>query len=798
MKIFRVKTTNNSMEANSDSKIINFSETRLKRFSLKEKLGRIVPFTKSQEPSFQEPSSFSDTSFDWQFYIEYYEDLSDLSYELAHEHWMVFGKLEGRFPSQSALEEYFEIKQLDLPEDFSVEQYLELNPDLGVRFTSKQYRYYQAVEHYLDHGKWEGRLYRIPTQPCQEIKPLSGKDRVSGSSSSENGHQPSEVDNLKTHSETRLIAFYLPQFHPIPENDRWWGKGFTEWTNVSKAQPLFDGHYQPHLPADLGFYDLRLAEVREMQANLARSYGIHGFCYYYYWFAGKRLLNRPLDDVLASKKPDFPFCICWANENWTRRWDGQEDEVLIAQDFSDDQNQAFAESVVPILQDERYIRINGLPLLIIYRADIFPDVLHTIQQWRECFRKHGIGEVYLAVTLTCFSGLLSGLTDPTQLGFDAAVQFAPHEIPAPEISPAGVLTSDFTGKFYNYKAAAINAVSARVPETKVFLSAMPSWDNTARRKNAAHAFLNSNPQDYEFWLRGAIEKTRQRYTGDEQLVFINAWNEWAEGAHLEPDQKHGHDFLVATHQALRGTHTWGTVINLLKHFPFNQHAHLYELLEQLEMRIKIIDRSFTLMQKLLSQKVGTVVGISNANSPTDIFWNLDSLYNHQKINLGSIELQGWVFSFSSTICTFEVRCDHELVVQLPVYLSRLDVANQLSRSDAEKCGFYAQIDLSRQKFLKPELSLWVMLQNGRYIELGTVHLEILEISNSDISLSSSFSSNDEQSLIDQIRSLQLEDHEQRYELLRKLEAVINGKEEYIKAKQKLLQEYSVHHFFERF
>ena len=194
----------------------------------------------------------------------------------------------------------------------------------------------------------------------------------------------------------RSIAFYLPQYHPIPENDEWWGKGFTEWTNVTKAKPIFRDHYQPHLPADLGYYDLRLPEVRQAQAELAKEYGIGGFCYYHYWFSGKRLLERPFNEVLASGKPDFPFCLCWANESWSRRWDGQETQVLTKQTYdgvSDTKNHIHW--LIKAFKDPRYIRINDKPLFLIYRAKEIPELERMIVIWREEAEKAGLTGLYL-------------------------------------------------------------------------------------------------------------------------------------------------------------------------------------------------------------------------------------------------------------------------------------------------------------------------------------------------------------------------------------------------------------------
>ena len=349
----------------------------------------------------------------------------------------------------------------------------------------------------------------------------------------------------------RAIAFLLPQFHPIPENDRWWGKGFTEWFNVAKARPNFRGHQQPHRPADLGYYDLRLPQTRQQQAELAAAAGLHGFCYYYYWFAGQRLLEQPLEGVLNSGEPDFPFCVCWANENWTRTWDGRSNDVMIAQDHSEDDHRNFIHSLLPYFRDRRYITVDGRPVLLIYRIDIIPDVRQAVSLWRSECAIAGIEDPYL-VAVQSF-----GIGDPTPYGFDAAVEFPPHGTDLNWQRNRDyrdrMLNPDFKGHIIDIQRVSDYARTRPVPAYTKFRGVVPRWDNTARRQDNGLILVNSEPEHYAEWLRWALDYTCEHHSGDERLLFINAWNEWAEGCHLEPDQQYGHAYLDATRRALQDT-----------------------------------------------------------------------------------------------------------------------------------------------------------------------------------------------------------------------------------------------------
>ena len=342
----------------------------------------------------------------------------------------------------------------------------------------------------------------------------------------------------------RVIAFYLPQFHRIAENDEWWGEGFTEWTNVRKGQPNFDGHWQPHVPGELGYYDLTNPDVRRAQAMLARSHGVDAFCYYYYWFGGRRLLERPLAEVLASRDPDFPFCICWANENWTRRWDGRADDVLMPQRYSPGDAHAFITGLLPLFRDKRYVRVNGRPLLLVYKIADIPDVRTTVRIWRDACRAAGVGDPYLCAVQRHAND------DPTPFGFDAAVEFPPIGHAAENVATRVALRRErFRGMVFRYSNLAAYYLMLPRPAYPQFRGVTPMWDNTARRQDDGMVVTGSTPASFGVWLGKILQQTRLRHDGEERLVFVNAWNEWAEGNHLEPDARHGCGYLEAVRTA---------------------------------------------------------------------------------------------------------------------------------------------------------------------------------------------------------------------------------------------------------
>lgn len=349
----------------------------------------------------------------------------------------------------------------------------------------------------------------------------------------------------------KTIAFYLPQFHPIPENDAWWGKGFTEWSNVVRAKPLFRSHYQPKLPADLGFYDLRAQTVQEAQADLANQFGIHGFCYYYYWFNGQKLLNQPIENMLNSGKPDFPFCVCWANENWSRNWDGQNKHVLMEQHYSAESNLALIHEFIKMMKDPRYIRHNGKPVLLVYRIKIIPNWLETARIWREECRKAGLGEIHLC---SIRFGLepLEGM--PEQHGLDSYVLFPPQDTRFVDVkSKVNDLNSNFGGTMYSYDEVVEGDLARFKPgyEWPVHRGAMLGWDNTARRLTSARVFVGCTPMRYRSWVKQILEQEDKHNANNESLLFINAWNEWAEGTTLEPDQQYGRGYLEATKSVIQ-------------------------------------------------------------------------------------------------------------------------------------------------------------------------------------------------------------------------------------------------------
>lgn len=355
-----------------------------------------------------------------------------------------------------------------------------------------------------------------------------------------------EIETEKFIPRVKSICFYLPQFYSFPENDLWWGRGFTEWTNVTRVVPQFKGHLQPRLPADLGFYDLRQLDTHFSQVELAKKYGIFGFCYYYYWFDGKRLLDKPLDLVLNNERLDFPFCICWANENWSRRWDGNDKQILIGQTYQPNYETEIIDDMIPIISDKRYIRVDGKPLIIIYRPSELPSAKELANKWRKRCLEKGIGEIFIASThsFDCI--------DPREFGFDAAIEFAPNNSKvSPVTSSVEFFNPSFQGSIFDYSELVDLSKNYQSPSYLKFRGACPSWDNEPRKPSKGNIFVNSTPSLFGKWVEQICKYTDENMKDEQKFIFLNAWNEWAEGAMLEPDRYFGHAYLISAYRALK-------------------------------------------------------------------------------------------------------------------------------------------------------------------------------------------------------------------------------------------------------
>lgn len=367
----------------------------------------------------------------------------------------------------------------------------------------------------------------------------------------------------------KAVAFYLPQFHAFEQNDSWWGDGFTEWRNVSRGTPRFQGHYQPRIPRDLGFYDLTNVDTLKAQAALAKAAGIEAFCFYYYWFNGKRLMEKPLD-LFAQSDIDQEFCIMWANENWTRRWDGRENDVLIAQDYSVEDEDDFLADTAKYMNHPRYMMVQGRPLFILYRASLIPDTAQTLTRWRDKWlTDHGVQPLIYMV-----QSYLD--RDPFALSCDGAIEFPPHKV-SRDLKRRNrehlIFDKDYEGQIRAYSDVVSKSLNEPVPDYPLIKTVSPSWDNDARREGSGVTLQGSTPKAYEDWLSGVVDFAKKHPVDKEPLVFINAWNEWAEAAYLEPDVHYGHAYLNATYRVLNNLTEIGFATNSQKLLLIGHDAH---------------------------------------------------------------------------------------------------------------------------------------------------------------------------------------------------------------------------------
>ena len=460
--------------------------------------------------------------FDAGWYAVHYADYSRTNLD-ALDHFLIFGARQRKSPGAR----------------FDTEWYLDANRDVADNGIN-------PLVHYLWNGLTEGRRPLGPTVEHDVLAKLRNDDRDGTLSIVSSDVTP--VPGNPEFDFPRTFAFYLPQFHPIPENDWAHGLGFSEWHNVAKAQPLFKGHHQPRLPGELGFYDLRAKEVLHDQVRLAKEHGISGFCFYYYYFKGKKLLFDPVRNFIESDI-NAPFMFLWANENWSKRWDGGDKEVIIAQEHSKEDDLLFIRELVQIFRDSRYVKVGGKPVLLVYKVHLFEDAKATIELWRTEIEKHGFPGIYLVMV----DDWTSNIGHPRDHGFDASYEIpsnlVPEEVVVDDIDSMG-LPIDFNGRIVDYAKFANFHLSRPFPKYKRFRTVMAPWDNTARYGKRAMIHTNGEGDDYKKWLLQALLDTHRRYEPDERFVFLHSWNEWCEGTYLEPDSKRGRALLRQTRDVI--------------------------------------------------------------------------------------------------------------------------------------------------------------------------------------------------------------------------------------------------------
>ena len=531
--------------------------------------------------------------FDEKYYLLTYEDVRKVDIDPIM-HYIKYGAKEGRNPNA----------------DFDTNFYLESNPDVREKGIN-------PLIHYILYGKREKNRAKNRNESLN-MKNIYNDNYFEYLFNIL--HSKKEFVKYKRNKtfddfNIKAIAFYLPQFHPIPENDKWWGKGFTEWTNVTKAIPQYIGHHQPHLPYDLGFYDLRLEEVMQRQVDLAKNYGIYGFCFHFYWFNGKRVLEKPLE--LFADKIDFPFCINWANENWTRKWDGLESDILLKQEYSPEDDIEFIKEVSKLFKKKNYIKIGNKPLLMIYRPNLFPDIKKSAERWRIWCKDNGVGEIFLALTHSF------EIIDPQEINFDAAVEFPPNRYNLKPINKEiKFFNKKFNGSIYSYDELILKNIQDTEYKYTKFKSICPGWDNEARKPGEGISLYKSTPEKYKKWLNEICKITLKKNKSSERLIFVNAWNEWAEGAHLEPDQRYGYAYLQATYDVLKKYNASNQKIVYVSHDANMHGAQLLSL-----NIVKTLKEYFNFEIEIIIKKGGEL---------EKEFKKFGDVYNLEKINIDKV------------------------------------------------------------------------------------------------------------------------------------------------------------------